>query len=260
MLLTGTLEERVDQAIAFAKATRKHGYDREKISGIYRRAGVPYTKAAEDLFREWAGVFDGVLFYNDNDEHWPKHRCDFYISFFDDAEDFTRYGIKYAAEDPDDDDHDAAGIVRRKFGAEAVPVAEGGYYYPGWIYALPDGSVYSYHNDYDEEDGWHFGTFTDLLRMELRSPDPTRMERIVEARDISGTLDECIEQEIEFFKSHGGHKNCRLLNSAGIAVDIPEDREFTDAEMSEFLRKFFESPMPEMPGRGHRIWHVKQEL
>jgi hypothetical protein len=255
MLLKGTFEERVDQAIAFARAHNTYVYDHEKISGIYRKAGVPYTKAAEKLFREWAGVFDGILFYDDNDNYWPTHRVDFYISFFSDAEDFTDYGSKYAAE-PGEDEDDTAMLVRNKFGANAVPVATGGYYYPGWIYALPDGSLFSYHNDYDEDDGWHFDTFTDLLRMELGSPNPTRMEKIVEHKDISGTLDECIEQEIAFFKAHGGHQNCRLLNSAGIAVDIPEDRDFTDAEMARFLHNFFESPMPEMTGRQHRIWHV----
>ena len=40
MLLTGTFEERIDQAIAFARAHNIYVYDHEKISGIYRKAGV----------------------------------------------------------------------------------------------------------------------------------------------------------------------------------------------------------------------------
>ena len=75
MLLTGTTEERVDKAISFAKAHRTGGYEHEYFAGVYRKAGVPYTKPAEKLYREWAGVFDGILFYNDKYRPRPGKHC-----------------------------------------------------------------------------------------------------------------------------------------------------------------------------------------
>ena len=65
MQLTGTEDERIATAITFAKAHRSHEYDRNAITDVYRKAGVPFTPAAEKFCREWDGVFDRVNMYPD---------------------------------------------------------------------------------------------------------------------------------------------------------------------------------------------------
>ena len=58
MELTGTLQERIAAAIEFAKAHRAYKYDHDKFVERYRKAGVPYTEAAEKFCRppgEYAG-------------------------------------------------------------------------------------------------------------------------------------------------------------------------------------------------------------
>ena len=78
MQLTGTQEERVAAAIEFYKARRSSGLDHDAVVEAYRKAGVPFTEAAEKLFREWNGVFDGERWY----EEGHSYRMDFFMALF----------------------------------------------------------------------------------------------------------------------------------------------------------------------------------
>ena len=263
MELKGTVEERVEAAIAFARASRKP-YDHEKISDLYRKVGVPYTEAAEKVYREWDGVFEDIVVYHED----SIHCVDFFIYFFKDPKDFMQwYSVdaeKFVNEQTDPiyrtlqraHSYVYEEIVKEKCAPGTVPIAEGGYYYQGGIYVQPDGKLMCYHPDYDDEDGWHFDDFTKLLDMELGAADPWRIERILEEKEVSGTLEAQVKEEIAYIRSHGGFKSCRLMNSAGIPVHIENDEALSDEEITQMLLQFFQRPMPEMLGNPHRIWHV----
>ena len=76
MKLTGSLKERITQALDFAKAHRAYEYDHDMFVERYRKAGVPYTEAAEKFCREWDGVLDYCRFFGRD-----KSRIDFRFRF-----------------------------------------------------------------------------------------------------------------------------------------------------------------------------------
>lgn len=78
MILTGTLKERIAQAVEFAKAHRDYEYDHEMFVERYRKAGVPYTEAVEKFCREWDGVLNYCRFCGMNKSaraHGGFERC-----------------------------------------------------------------------------------------------------------------------------------------------------------------------------------------
>ena len=146
MELTGTIEERIAAAVKFAKAHRAHEYDHDKFVERYRKAGVPYTEAAEKFCREWDGVLDHCRFFGRD-----KSRIDFRFvcsleltEGFDSSEEALQYWY-----DPDTTD---------EYGPDTVPVATGGYYYYDIIWIKPDGSLIAV-----LPDGGRENSFSDLL-------------------------------------------------------------------------------------------------
>ena len=124
MELTGTIEERIAAAVEFAKAHRAYEYDHEAFVERYRRAGVPYTEAAEKFCREWDGVFDHCRFCRRN-----KSRIDFRfvcaldVTAGETPEEALRcFYDSYAFSEENDRDPDDTHKIRNGHGHLAVPV------------------------------------------------------------------------------------------------------------------------------------------
>ena len=245
MKLTGTTDERIHSAVEFLKVNRTHEYDRDKYAEAYRKAEVPFTDAADRLFREWVGVFDGACFY----EGKSAHSLDFFVSLYDDDEEIRRnYG----------------GLAKGAYGLDTIPIGQGGYYYYADIYLTADGKIVAYHDynweRYIENDGRgeEHDSLEDFASWELFHHTPERVEKIMEIKEFYGSLEERVAAEIAYIQEHGGFASCRLMNSAGIPCPVPADREFTDAELTELLMQFFTSSMPENPLSTDRVWWVKE--
>lgn len=264
MQLTGTIQERVDAAIAFAKAHNTYKYDHEKVSALYKKAGIPYTKAAENLYREWGGVFANILFFNEEDEHYPTVPIDFYVMFFDEEEakkiSSCYYGKKTrTAENKGNYINLFAKEAMKQFGEDTVPVAEGGYYYQGVVFVKPDGTIRTNHPDYDHNDRfWQFDSFRDFLCMELGTCNPTKVDKTAESVEVDGTLEECLNAEMEYFKAHGGYKNCRLRAYNHHIIDIPKDRDLTDEELYQFLYDYFKDYEEDLNYCVHTVEYIIQ--
>ena len=219
MQLTGTtIQERIASAIAFAKAHRSHEYDCDKTAGIYRMAGVPFTEAAEKFWREWYGVWNCIDFYpdrpnvvNSDGEHHIE-RIDFYFSLVEDAE---KLEVDYTPESylgwPD-----SAGMIRKKYGDDTVPVAEGGYYYPSDIWVCSDGRIFSVlPEDFEEIGDEHvWKSLDEFLCFVLEDEYPARIEKVLARKELEGSLDENVSAAIAFAKSHGGFRLCRMTSAA----------------------------------------------
>ena len=224
MQLTGTTDkERIESAIAFAKAHRRHAYNHDKIAEVYRKAGVPFTDAADAFFREWYGVFTGISLY-------PNHTnisydggfhalieidfCFFLIDDEDELKDWYEPGA-YPDYDVFDDGFswpDIPGMIRAKYGADTVPVARGGFYYPSTVYIRPDGMLIIIlpDNGYDTEQ--FFDHLDEFICLQLNREGARRIEKVLESQKLEGTLEERITAAIEFAKSHGGFQSCRLFD------------------------------------------------
>ena len=179
MKLEGTKEERVAAAVDFLNERRSFAYNRDNIAGVYHKAGIPFTDAADKFFAEWHGVLVGDVWYKEEKEgdHFhkkgEKYQLDFYMSLFDREEEIRRnywYEPVDANESDDDLAPDFPALIRKHYGADTVPVGEGGYYYQGVIYITGDGRLLIYHPDYDEDLPWEYGSLTELMSGELRSP------------------------------------------------------------------------------------------
>ena len=220
MKLTGTTDhERIDSAIAFAKAHRSHDYDHCKITEIYHKAGVPFTEAAEKFWRKWYGVLEQCVLYPDS----PNVSCDDGNHYIIDV-DFSfcmlanAEELKYRYEPttyPDLDENyceDIGGMIRAKYGIDTVPVASGGYYYPDSIYIRPNGKIISIlpDNGYDSER--FFDSLKEFLYFHLHGLGSASIEKVIEFKNIEeGSMEERIAVVMEFAKSHGGFQHCRLF-------------------------------------------------
>ena len=144
MELTGTLQERIAAAIEFAKAHRAYKYDHDKFVERYRKAGVPYTEAAEKFCRD--GVLDHCRFFRrDKSCIDVRFVCSLELADgFDSSEEALQYW--YAPDMTDE------------YGLDTVPVATGGYYYYDIIWIKPDGSLIAV-----LPDGGRVNCFRDLL-------------------------------------------------------------------------------------------------
>ena len=241
MQLTGTtIQERIASAIAFAKAHRSHEYDCDKTAGIYRMAGVPFTEAAEKFWREWYGVWDCIDFYpdrpnvvNSDGEHHIE-RIDFYFSLVEDAE---KLEVGYTPESylgwPD-----SAGIIRKKYGDDTVPVSEGGYYYPSDIWVCSAGRIISVlPEDFEEIGDEHvWNTLDEFLCFVLEGEHPARIEKVLARKELEGSLDENVSTTIAFAKAHGGFKHCRLTSAAARCVTMMT---VLSVSARRFSRSFF---------------------
>lgn len=247
MKVEGTIQERVSAAVEFLRARRSFAYDRDKIAEAYRKAGVPFTAAADKFFEEWHGVFCGDLWSKEGEEgdHFhkegEKYQIDFYVSLFDREEEIRRnYRFEPVAADASDDEFDCdfPALIRKHFGADTVPVGEGGYYYQGVIYITPEGTLVIFHPDYDEELRWEYDSLPELLWCELQSPGLDFVEKIVASSGFSGPIGKRCLDVVKFARTHGGFGSCRLFRLYHVPLDIgglPDDPLLSDDELAEIL-------------------------
>lgn len=272
MQLTGTIQKRTAAAIQFLKAHRTKSYDRNEMAAVYQRAGVPFTEAADKFFQEWYGVVDGAYFYKIAKETNKFHNegdtvsidCNFYL-FTTEEEIKDWYDSSPLDETADDDSCDSPTLIKRKYGADTVPVAEGGYYYPGCIYVRPDGRLLIFHPDYDySDDGdiktWEYNNFFELMWHELSNTDPGFVETIFQIQHLSGTLMARIYAAVKFANAHGGFKSCRLFSSFHHPWDtsqMPNDPELTDDELAASLLQILERQCSRPENIVlNTIWHI----
>lgn len=226
MQLTGTEEERIVAAIAFAKAHRSHEYERDKIAEVYRKAGVPFTPAAEKFCREWDGVFDRVNMYPDRPnvvmDDGTHYLIDIDFSFnllsnsehVHDPVDNVKvwYDADYMRRDGDGCSKRCAEsieYIRQDYGADTVPVAAGGWYYPDIVCVCPDGKIVAYLPE--EGNDQVFGNLEEFLHLHIGGHGLSRIEVVRDEEKLEGTMDERIAAAIAFAKAHGGFEHCRLF-------------------------------------------------
>ena len=288
MQLTGTIQNRIADAIEFLKANRTESYDHNQIADVYERAGLPFTEAADSFYQEWFGVIENAYFYyivKETNKFGKKGAirgidCEFYLyrkeeeikelydfslpvcSTENATEDMIRekYGADTVQEFENDDF--IGHMMRKKYGADTVPVAEGGHYYPGYIFVRPDGRLLIFHHDYDTEPQ-EYNNFFDLICYELQSSSPEFVEIILQSQELSGTLMDRIFGAVRFAKAHGGFDSCRLLHSYIFPCDtsqMPDDPELTDDELAKCLLQILQRQCsrPENIWPPTMIWHVLQ--
>ena len=264
MQLTGTIQNRIADAIEFLKANRTEAYDHNQIADVYERAGVPFTEAADSFFQEWFGVIEDAYFYHigkETNKFYTKGAlygidCAFYLyrkeeeikAFYDFSPSFPN-------------ENATGNMIREKYGTDTVPVAEGGYYYPGYIFVRPDGRLLIDH-EYDREPQ-EYNNFFDLICEEFDTTDPEFVEIILQSQKLSGTLMDRIFAAVRFAKAHGGFDSCRLLHSYIFPCDtsqMPDDPELTDDELAKCLLQILQRQCsrPENIWPPTMIWHVLQ--
>ena len=231
MQLTGTKEERIRAAIEFAKAHRTREYDHDHYASVYRKAGVPYTSAAEKFCREWCGVLEDLEFC-----HQDKIRVDFTFELmadipFNDEPPEKRLESEYTPDpNPKEDGYgypDFAAAIRKRYGADTVPVAEGGYYYPSIVFVRPDGKIVALLPDNGLEGIDVFDTLVDFLLFQLSGNSLASIEMVLERRRLESAdmvlnrevfderaYSERIHAVLEFAKAHGGFKYPRVRGKA----------------------------------------------
>ena len=259
MELTGTLQERIAAAVEFAKAHRAYEYDHDKFVERYRKAGVPYTEAAERFCREWDGVLDRCRFCGRN-----KSRIDFrFVCSLDMAEGFdsSEEALQYWY-DPDTYEKDWGWYenypkeIRDEYGHNTVPVATGGYYYYDIIWIKPDGSLIAILPDDGREN--EFSNLLDYVSSEFGfAGTPDFVECDIEWKDLTGTMEERCAAVVDFAREHGGFGHCRLFpyNSVQDVIDISEivgdmqnpDWDTLSERMSKYCTEYYDQE--KYPGR-----------
>ncbi|GEM_PF-2668652 len=259
MKLTGTLQERIAAAIEFAKAHRTGEYDRNKTAKIYRKAGVPYTQAAEKFCRDWDGVLNYCRFCCAN-----KSRIDFWFACrldvtegFETPEEALKYWYDPVTYEEEDDWYpNYPKEIREKHGPDTVPVAAGGYYYFDILWSKPDGGLIAIMPDDDREK--YYDNLIDYLCYEFGcAGTPDSVEVDLEVKELEGTMEERCTAAVEFARAHGGFERCRLFpyNSGLNVVDLSEiigdmkqpDWDALPARMSRYFTEYYDQV--KYPGR-----------
>lgn len=171
---------------------------------------MPYTEAAEKFCREWCGVLERVKLYPDSpnvvgdDGSELLIDIDFSFQIITNADDLRFWYEPNQL-------RDFGGVIRKKYGIETVPVASGGYYYPDQIWICPDGKLVTIFPDNDNPwDQNIYDNLDDFLHEHL-DHCADKVEMVLVEKRIEGTLDERITTVIEFAKTHGGFRHCRLF-------------------------------------------------
>ncbi len=264
MHLSGTEKERIDAAIAFAKSHRSHQYDQEKIAEIYRKARVPFTEAAEKFCREWDGVFDMVKMYPDksnvvmDDGTHYLIDIDFSFNLLSDSEHVRDpvdnvkvwYDADYMRKDVDGCSKwyaECVEYIRREYGNDTVPVAEGGWYYRDILCVCPDGKIVSYLPD--DGNDQVYDSLEEFLYCHIGGHGLSSIEVIRDEEKLEGTMDECITAIIAFAKAHGDFAHCRLFaemySRAPLDLSrITEQNDLSDSDTAALLLRILEEATP----------------
>ena len=143
--LTGTLKERLDQAIRLSNA----GVTEEQVlhfREVYKKAQIPLLPAAEAFYVKYGGVFKkGYIALAD-----PRYKKEICFGF---AADYTNSRLS----DPEraafswlDDAKMDIDDVREFAKQEVCPVGEIGYYYPAEVFVGENGLLYCVYSYQDE--------------------------------------------------------------------------------------------------------------
>ena len=99
--------------------------------------------------------------------------------------------------------------IRREYGDDTVPVAEGGYYYPDILCVRPDGKIVAYLPD--DGNDCVFDSLEEFLYCHIGGHGLSRIEVVRDSMKLEGTMDERIATALDFAKAHGGFEHCRLF-------------------------------------------------
>lgn len=225
MKLTGTIEERIQQAAEFGRAHRSAEYNEKQVEELYFKSLVPFSAAARKFWSDWAYVLDKMLFCSDKETI-----IDFSFSYFDDI---GRLNLTYGPSK-----FNLSKSIREDFGDEAVPVAEGGYYYPHTLWQLPDGKLLVVTPD--NESAYMYDTLELFLGDQLDDEDPSYVLVVTDSRELTGTIEERINAAINFAKEHGGFKDCYFKLGISELIDLKKllgRKKHSDAEIYDILLK-----------------------
>ena len=259
MKLTGTLKERITQAVEFAKMHRAYEYDYETFAERYRKAGVPYTEEAEKFCREWDGVLNYCRFCGMN-----KSRIDFWYACrldvtegFETPEEALQYWYDPKTYEKDDNWYpNYPQEIRDGYGTDTVPVAAGGYYYFDIMWIKPDGTLIAIMPDDGREK--HYDNLIDYLCFEFsHAGTPNNVEFDIEVKELDGTMEERCAAAVEFARTHGGFERCRLfpynsgLNVIDLSAVIDDMEKPNWNTLAERMSKYFSEYYDQVkyPGR-----------
>ncbi|MBE6908907.1 MAG: hypothetical protein E7474_04790 [Ruminococcaceae bacterium] len=130
--LTGTLKERLDQAIRLTRVE----VSEEKLAhfrAVYRRAGIALLPSAEEFYRQYGGVFRKQYLFLDE----PRYNRDVYLDFYADSSDSEGDVLRRLDEAMIDMEQ-----VRDFAKQDTCPVGDIGFYYPACVYVGADGLLY----------------------------------------------------------------------------------------------------------------------
>lgn len=225
MKLKGTIEERIQQAAEFGRAHRSAEYNEKQVEELYLKSRVPFSDMARKFWSDWAYVLDKMLFCSDKETI-----IDFSFSHFDNI---GRLSLIYGP-----CEFNLSKSIREDFGDEAVPVAEGGYYYPHTLWVLPDGKILGVAPD--DEGAYIYDTFEFFLCNELDDEDPNYVLVVTDSLELTGTIEERINAAVNFIKKQGGFKGCYFKLGLTGLLDIKKlfgRKKYSDAEIFDFLYK-----------------------
>lgn len=232
MKLTGTIDERIDAAVEFGRAHRQGEYDEKKAEELYRKAGVPFPDSARKFWRDWAGVLDEMIFYNDE-----QSIIDFSFCSFTDA---GRLNLTYGPSK-----FNLSKGIRDEFGDDAVPVAEGGYYYPCTLWAIPDGRVIGVMAD--DESAYIYDQLECFLYQQFEDFELESVEVITDSLELTGSLEERARAAIDFAKEHDGFEYCRI--ECGLAIfdfsELINHNDCTESGAADILREILMKEFPD---------------
>ena len=130
--LTGTLKERLDEAIRLTRAEVSEE-ELAHFREIYRKAKIALLPSAEELYKQYGGVFRKQYLFLDE----PRYNRDVYLDFYADSSDSEQEVLRRLDDAMLDID-----CVREFARQEVCPVGDVGFYYPACVYVGADGLLY----------------------------------------------------------------------------------------------------------------------
>lgn len=162
--LTGTLKERLDQAI---RLTHAEVSEEELVHfrDIYRKAGIALLPSAEEFYRQYGGVFRKQYLFLDE----PRYNRDVYLDFYADGSDSEEEILRRLDDAMIDID-----CVREFAKQEVCPVGDVGFYYPACVYVGADGRLYCVFEYQDEIERYHEPS--EILAEQLKNHLPVGLD------------------------------------------------------------------------------------